>query len=303
MGFVMIFNKPPLTFDHQVNLLLSRNLIASPDELKSRLKLVSYYRLGAYLLPFKDKASDNYREGTTLNKVWLHYTFDRQLRLIVMDAIERVEVAIITKLTHEFAMMHGPFGYVDKPNLPNISIQAHNNWLLQLKDETSRSREHFVDHFFNKYGANHNYLPLWMMSEIMSYGKVLTFYRGADRVIKTKVAKDINIDFRILESWLLALGTIRNICAHHGRLWNRVLGVKPHLPSGSKHSVWETPFKIDNDKMFSILTVLNYMMPFVAPTSSWSKRLIQLFDDYSDIPYNWMGFPDNWHDHELWKNV
>jgi abortive infection bacteriophage resistance protein len=89
----MNYDKPPLSFAAQADLLLKRGLIADRTLLIDRLKNVNYYRLSGYLYPYR-LANDNYKPGTTFDKVWRHYTFDRQLRLIVIDAIERFEVSI-----------------------------------------------------------------------------------------------------------------------------------------------------------------------------------------------------------------
>ena len=86
------YTKPPLTYIEQANLLLSRGLIADKNDLIKKLKAVSYYRLSGYWHPFRNP-NDTFKPGTTLEEIWKRYTFDRQLRLLVIDAIERVEVS------------------------------------------------------------------------------------------------------------------------------------------------------------------------------------------------------------------
>jgi len=92
----MKYEKPALTFAEQANRLLSRGLVADHNELVNILKAVSYYRLSAYWHTFRIEGDpdDRLRPGTTLTMVWNRYVFDRQLRLLVMDAIERVEVVV-----------------------------------------------------------------------------------------------------------------------------------------------------------------------------------------------------------------
>ena len=112
----MRYTKPPLSFEEQADKLIRRGLVADKKELISRLQHVNYYRLSAYLYPYRNHDDDSYHPDTTLEKVWKHYTFDRQLRLIVMDAIERVEVAVRTQLVYHFVHQFGPFGYTEKSN-------------------------------------------------------------------------------------------------------------------------------------------------------------------------------------------
>jgi abortive infection bacteriophage resistance protein len=94
---------------------------------------------------------------------------------------------------------------------------------------------------------------------------------------------------------------VRNICAHHGRLWNRVLGNKPKLPLENKYPGWHIPVKIPNDKVFVVLSILNYLLGIIAPQSRWKSRLLSLLDEYPKVCRSDMGFLDNWQESLLWK--
>src|SRR5277367_3352549 len=94
------YTKPVLSFEQQADQLLNRGLEADRARLIETLSRVSYYRLSAYWHPFK-QPDESFAPATTLDMVWRRYTFDRQLRLLVMDAIERVEVAILRTLMVE----------------------------------------------------------------------------------------------------------------------------------------------------------------------------------------------------------
>ena len=297
----MQFDKLPLTIEQQADLLLYRGLIADKEVLMNRLAVVSYYRLSTYLYPFR-MPDQRYKKGTTLDIVWLHYTFDRQLRLLTMDAIERVEVAVRTKLAYHFSHSFGVFAYIDQINLPDLSVDVHQKWIDELKEEIERSKEPFIVHFNQKYGDMHTMPPLWMAIEVMSFGKTLTMYRGIDYRMKQKISVHYNVSDEILFSWLIALNSVRNICAHHGRLIDRVLGYQPKIPREQKYPEWHTPVKITRERIFSILTILRYLLRYDAPTSSWEKRLRTLFSDYHEIPMHVMGFPKHWEESPIWKN-
>jgi len=296
----MRYEKPPLTFEQQADLLISRGLVADRDILISRLQAVNYYRLSGYLYPFRE--SDTViKPGTTLDVVWHHYIFDRQLRIVVMDALERVEVAVRTQLAYLFAHQCGPFAYTDPGNLPGLGKKAYKRWLDELKEETERSTETFIKHFQERYGDSHSTLPLWMLVEIMSFGKTLTFFKGVHRDLRTQLAARYEIPEKVLYSWLTSLNGVRNICAHHGRLWNRVLGYRPKLPYERKYPQWYQPVAIPQDKVFVILTILRYMLRFVAPTTRWEDRLRSLLSSNKDISTTAMGFPERWMESPLWK--
>jgi abortive infection bacteriophage resistance protein len=296
----MEYTKPPLTFEQQAQKLIARGLIADADELIKRLCAVNYYRFSAYLYPFRNP-DDTYKSGTTLDLVWKHYTFDRQLRVLVMDAVERVEVAVRTQLVYHFSHHYGPFGYADHVHFPKLNKDRFLSWLHEMDIESSRSRETFMEHFKSKYGDMHERLPLWMLAEIMSFGKMLTFFNGVDDDLRRIIARGYGIEDRLLQSWLGALNVVRNICAHHGRLWNRELGYKILIPRKQKYPQWHVPVEIGNDRMFAVLTVLRYLLRYVAPTSHWDERLKELFRKYPDVPLRWMGFPDDWEKSPLWR--
>jgi abortive infection bacteriophage resistance protein len=172
----MKYTKPPLTFSQQADLLLSRGLIAQKDDLISKLKAVSYNRLSGYLFPFRNP-DDSFQQGTSFKKVWDLYTFDRQLRLLILDAIERVEVSIKTNIIYLFSHTYGPFGYINAQNLPGLNPGEHAGLIAKIEEEKVRSHEPFVKHFNDKYGDSHANLPLWMAAEIMTYGMLLSHWR------------------------------------------------------------------------------------------------------------------------------
>lgn len=216
-----------------------------------------------------------------------------------MDAIERVEVSVRTSLVYHHAHTHGAFGYIDHAYLPKLTETIHKNFIEKLTSETMYSREAFVIHFKNKYGDLHDSLPIWMAAEIMTFGMLLTMFRGVDASIKKQIATEYDIKDNVLKSWLTALNSVRNICAHHGRLWNREFGYKPLIPN--KYPEWHAPVEVHNNRAFGILTILKYLINIIAPQSKWSERFENLLVEYPDIPLIPMGFPENWRDCPIWK--
>jgi abortive infection bacteriophage resistance protein len=175
----MIYSKEALSLEEQADRLISRGLIADRDELIGRLKVVNYYRLSGYLYPFRiqdaaGKAGDTFEPGTNLETVWRRYNFDRRLRIILLDAIERIEVAVRTRFVFHFVQAHGPSGYLNEKNLPgfkkrplwkrcwrNLKALAklrglerpdYQQWLGKLQNEKKRASDTFVKHFTKTYG-------------------------------------------------------------------------------------------------------------------------------------------------------
>ncbi|HMN00389.1 MAG TPA: Abi family protein [Anaerolineales bacterium] len=303
----MNYTKPALSFEQQAQRLIERGLIV-PDKaaLVSRLKAVNYYRLSAYWYPFKriDPVSgeEGFLPNTDFETIWRRYTFDRELRLLVMDAVERVEVSILrTRLVEQFTLLHGPFGYTDIKNFsPRFSPFDHARLLSELDEAVNRSKEEFVGRFRGKYSSEPR-LPLWMASEVMTFGQMFTLFRNLHRNEQQSLSKQFNLYPPALVSWLHTLNFIRNACAHHARLWNRELPIRPQIPEQRHNPEWHTPFQFDNRRMFSVLSLLRYLLGTIDPQSDWQSRFVTLLLTYPEIPLNWMGMPKNWKESPIWK--
>lgn len=229
----MIYTKLALTFEQQADLLIQRGLATDRDEFITVLCSVNYYRLSGYLYPFR-KSDHTFYPGTNFNQVWRRYTFDRHLRLLTLDAIERVEDALRTQLVYEHVHAYGPFGYTNLNNLPKLNNQDFESLQHRIRMETKRSQEVFVKHFINKYRDNHEHLPLWMVVEIIPFGLTFTLYNAVETRIMKTLASIYGVPDVVLKSWLGTINAIRNICAHHGRLWNRQLSFRHKIPKYRK---------------------------------------------------------------------
>ena len=302
----MKYKKPSLTFSQQAQLLLDRGLIVNDkDELIKYLKQVNYYRLSGYLYSFKSNDPktliETYKPGTTLEIIQNRYEFDRQLRLILMDAIDRIEITILrTLVVEKNACKFGPFGYVQKANYnPKITSSCHRKILSDILNDEKRSYEEFIKRYRSKY-TSEKYLPLWMVVELMSFGQLFTFYQNQHLSVKKSVANEFKIFPPVLDSWLHTINYIRNACAHHVRLWNKPLPIKPKIPD-KKHDInWYNPIKINNDRIFVVLCIISYLMNLISPESRWEKKIISLISENPEIPIKNMGFPTNWLETSFW---
>lgn len=276
-------------------------MTGDPEAIAERLRVVSYYRLSAYWYPFRASEGEQFKPGTDFERVWEAYAFDRQLRLLAMDAIERIEIAVRTRLVYHHVQRFGPFGYATKPDsLPNLLDDRRTKFFSSLADEVGRSRETFVKHYKSKYGDEHH-LPLWMATEIMSFGATLTLFNGCDSQAKRAVAEVFAVDPKVLASWLLSLNTVRNICAHHGRLWNRESGTAPMIPA--KQPAWNQPYRLESRRIFAILTIANYCLEKISPGTGWASRWRALLEEHPRIHRRSMGVPVNWLESSLWASA
>ncbi len=300
----MRYTKHPLTFEKQADRLIKRGLITEKQHLISILQGVNYYRLSAYLYPFRND-DDTYKPNTTFEEVWNRYLFDHQLRLILMDAIEWIEVDIRTKITYYLSHSNGAFNYHYKRFLPKLSNSHRRRFINSLILERKISKETFVAHFGKKYDTSYKFLPLWMATEIMSFGNILTLFRGVETKLKQQIASEYGVSDTVFISWFKSLHAIRNIVAHHSRLWNKELGLKPEIPRVNKHPQWHVPIQIQNNRVFCIIMIMKYLLNQMGADDiilKWKKDLNKLIKDNPQIPLLQMGFPENWESCPIWKN-
>ncbi|MGN6726238.1 MAG: Abi family protein [Tepidisphaeraceae bacterium] len=304
----MRYTKGPLTTDQHIDQLLARGMTGDRAFMKARLEVVSYYRLSGYWYPFRKphpnepgKKLDEFRPGTTFEAVWNLYVFDRELRLLVMDAIERIEVAVRSKLAGLHATSYGPFAYaLDSRSMPGLDAKEWKAHVANIIRDSLRSKDTFVKHFKYKYGDTHQHLPVWMAVEIMSFGGVLTCFRGASRPIKKALSDAFDMPHRVFSTWLLTLNTVRNICAHHGRLWNREIRTAPMIPLKSNYPDWHQTSPFPPGRVFAMLTICQWSLQRIAPQSLWADRVISHLRAYPAVPTGAMGFPADWKNSPIW---
>lgn len=279
--------KVPTTFKEQVTLYKKRKLdIDNPDHAENILQRINYYRLSAYALTLKDPTSkDDFIKGTSFDKLLSLYEFDRKLRLLLLGALETIEIAFRTHISYEVAHKFGPIGYKDKENFINEKYHRESLEELDKLIQKSRKGELFVEHHFKKYDGE---LPIWAAIEVTSFGFLSKFYRNLNEDVKKLIAKQYyKVPYFYLESWLQTLSNVRNVCAHYGRLYNKKLTFKPRLFK-------EEQKLFDNWYLFSAIFITQRLL-----SKTEGKRFITdleaLISEYEDsIDFSHIGFPSNW---------
>lgn len=298
-----IYKKPALTFAQQVEKMTSRgSIISSREEAISRLSCISYYRLSGYSFPFrkrndKGEITSEFVEATTWEMIMSLYELDQKLRILVLQAIEKIEVAIRTQVTYHLSHKYGPFGHNDSGNFhPQF---GHADWLEDIKKESQRSNDEFIRHYQREY-AGFPKLPIWMLTEVMSLGKLSRLYRGLLNDDKKVIAKHFKLPYKRLSEWLHILTYVRNVCAHHSRLWNRELSIRPERINETD---WLPPVTPRNDRVFFVLLMLRYLLISTGDAVKWTKSMTQLLAPFAE-DRKWraaMGIPANWQIHPLWQ--
>lgn len=316
-----IYNKPPLTYTEQVELLKSRGMTI-PDESRAERLLanISYYRMSAYMLPYKKSEKgiifDDFREGTTWDMVYNLYVFDRKLRLLVFDAIERLEVAIRSQIIYQLSHKYGAH-WQDRADIFNppteitlrdgrkVIVDVYGDIQKHIKEQLHNNKaEVFIQHYRYKYDTPEN-PPSWMSVEVMYFNHLSRICTGlSKRADINGIASYFALPPGTFCSWLHCINYVRNICAHHSRLWNRDLNIIPERLSFSKKRKWiSNPNTAKRSKLYYFLCMLNYMLQTANPTSPFKARLKELLKEYEDVvSLDAMGFPKDWENEIIWKN-
>jgi abortive infection bacteriophage resistance protein len=326
------FDKPALSVEQQLELLKQRGLYVANDDRAMRfLEVVTLFRLSPYMRPFQEPGSEHtFKPGSSLKAVVDIYRFDGSLRRITMDAIERVEVAVRATISNHMCPKYGPDWIADASVF--ASSYAHSDLLRPLRDQLSREKHKLAreiarikmsnqtggvqqqrienrirDNYFRFYGSTYDHPelpPAWAVLEELSLGTVSTLFNAIGKSADKKaIASRFKLPFDVLASWLHTLTFIRNCCAHHSRLWNRELSIRPSLPRE-----WVIPNTPDGwpqskQRLYIILTMLAYLTDLISPDSQWKLRMAKLMDQQEPDYRRFMGFPNDWKRQQQWRLV
>jgi len=265
------------------------------------LKHINYYCFTGYGLVF-EQPRHRYLPGTSFEEIRKVYEFDRALRDLLTESIELVELDLRTTIAHAFAQIHGPFGHTDSSRF--FHQNRHGEWLETLRDEAKRATDAFVEHYKATY-QEYPDLPIWVATEIMSFGSLSRMLQCMSRNDQKRVAGRYGLQPRTLVSCVHHLVYIRNLCAHHARIWDREWAITPELPAGN---AWISPLLPHGSRLFASLLVqaafLRNIRAEKALISVWKQRVENAIETQlpaCPAPLARMGFPANWKTHPVWR--
>lgn len=300
-----VFEKSPLTLENQLQLLAKRNLIIENKAFAQEvLSAVSYYRLSAYFKPFEQLDGKHiFNNNMTFKLIWETYQFDRKLRLLVWDAIERIEVAFRTSLNNHLSIKYGALWYLKKELFSpgwtrgnNYDQKSPRDFIInEIERLCSKKKDEAIAHYYQNY-QEPDYPPSWMLIESLAFGAIVNYYNYlADKTDQKAIAKIFDLHPRILSRALLSFRYMRNLCAHHSRVWNRwFLYETPHLKE------WVSEPMNPNSFYQQAWLIVTLLAP-ISPDSHWIKALFELMEEFHEIPFDLMGFPKEWKKAKLWN--
>lgn len=325
----MLYAKPYLTVDQQLEKLKSRGLtVTDEDRAKAYLSRIGYYRLSGYWFPFRvatrtrqpngrmlTVAGDDFKPGVEFRHIVELYVFDKNLRMVVLDAIERVEIGLRSSIAllmgqkgawahRDPALLDGKFARRADPRTGRV---PHADWLAKLDQDFAKSNEQFAKHFRQKYPGEH--APLWIATELWDFGMLSRLYAGMAYRDRQAIAAEYGLaDPDILEAWLRAINFLRNVCAHHNRLWNRALVLQAAFPPAGAVPMLDH-LQGDNHKqtrLYGTAASIRFLLLKINPSTTWPARLKAVLDTFPAAPHIQLqqsGFEPGWDALPLWRTA
>ena len=303
------FNKQPKSYQQLINKLQERGLLVSDINLaENHLRNIGYYRLVGYGLPFEQRNESGFRLGmykpnTHFDTLINVYITDRKIRILLLSAIERIEVAIRNIINHELASKYNDSHWYLNRDLFNESDHfTHQDLLKEIKRHTLKNaeegsekegkREVFIHHYYSQYDQP-EYPPCWMVAEILPLGSWSKVYEhlaiSKDRKI---ISRQLDLPPATLQSWLHSITYLRNICAHHSRLFGRKFVIRPNQAKN-------TPF-VDENQLFNYACIVSRLLKTLSPDSEWVNSLYDELSPLSEDLLAHYGFNSDWLDDPFW---
>lgn len=331
----MAYDKPWLSYLEQLQQLKDRGLtITDEQRALAHLQRIGYYRLSGYWYAFRQRSGacsplsksgipmlkkgktdhlmlDTFKPGAAFQQAVDLYVFDKRLRLLALDALERIEVGLRVDIAHTLGRLD-PYAYLNPSLLHDefaqkidqkTGLTPLHKWQENQARLINRSKETFIEHHKKKYGLP---VPIWIASEIWDFGTLSHLFGGMREREQDAIAARYGIsNGRVFASWLRSLNYLRNVCAHHSRLWNRNMADQPRKPAQGEVPLFEHAWQDSHvqARPFLLFCIVQHLLMTTNPTSTWWQRLSELLVSFPDLTptglnLKGMGIIDGWHD---WK--
>lgn len=285
--------KQPLSFDQQIEMLISHNMIISNyEDAKKILETINYYRFTGYALEFRKSISDSdYLDNTYFHKILEIYNFDEKLRILLLEYLLKIEIYYRTQISNGFSLLKCNI----TPHNQHYNFRNYYNTNGIQKVFESIDREIYyhrdsdiVRHHNDRYNKQ---MPLWVLVELISFSNLSKFYSALYYDDQIYIAKKVGHNSNNLSNWLHCLSVLRNVCAHGGRLYNK----KFNPPTRLTRSFLRNNPDVINDTLFAYIITIKRMLPLENDKTKFVSELINLISDYKDsINLDKIGFTQNY---------
>lgn len=307
--FYIMENQKSLSVAEQVASLKKRGMQLDETFASDILSKVSYFRLKPYWWDMRDQETDeDFLPNSDFSLAIQRYDFDREMRLILFEAIEGIEIALRTKMINHLSQTNGGLWYLDESLFENKDLFTEH--ILDLKEEFDRSKDRIAVEFRD----DNDWVPdeiagdhpdAWIIFEMATFGTLSKIYKNLKHQLpaKSAIANEFGMNFSSdLSNWFESISVFRNIIAHHSRLWNFRLTKTPVWPKRMK-GLWLKTELSQNQKKAPYFTITNmlYLCNAVRPDNHVKANLKSLFANYPTVkPIRW-GFISGWENEPIWN--
>lgn len=277
-------------------------LIKDERKVENYLMNIGYHRLSAYIHPFYKSPKSNLvlKEGTTFEQVMMLYRFDKKLRILLFNEIEKIEVAIRSVLANIGCQELKEKFWITKPEY-FANQEKFNQTLSIIEKELASSKEDYIEDFRQNFIEN--YPPAWMITEVSSFGNLNYIYSNiASNQLMKHIAGYFGLKPQVFVSWLTVLANLRNMCCHHARVWNRDFMLNPAEPKKTKNA-WIDSSKTDKKRIYYRLCIIRYILSSISPNNNFNEKLSELLAGFPSIDIAAMGFDYDWEKTSLWSTL
>ena len=294
-------------------------IIEDPKRALRKLSQVGYYRLSGFWYPCrqihfnqsgnaflspvtgKPERLDSFLPDTSFNAVFNLYLFDKKLRQLMLDAIERIEVNM-RSIIAEVLGYHDPLAYqktsfinphqtVDFVDKNNVLRNIWKEWSDKQQEKLKQSREDYIVW----HRKNNKPIPLWVVIETWDFGTMSKYFEILKRGYQNRICEKIDTpNPNTLKSWLYEINILRNRCAHHTRIWNQQF----NSPLPVLSNPYFTKLQLDEKartRLFGMISVLWFLVKSIGQNSKWIFNAADVINSKPDLlgcPYSSMGLPD-----------
>ena len=288
--------KPAKTYDEQCEILEERG-IKTDSSTALILSQINYYRFSGYIYPFLNKTTGICDPSISFSRIAAIYSFDAEVRSLIFNAIEKIEIMLRTRLAYHFAHTYSPLGYLDNANHGKNFDDVKFQTLIDRCIEENKNSP-VVIHHINKYDGK---FPVWVIIEYFTLGMLSRFYRDLKPIDKKSIARScFNTSYKKLDGWMRCITDLRNRCAHYSRLYNWNFTAVPSLsyndikiPNPENQNGNDKI--IVNHKLFSQICLLKAMYPSNQWDADFADPFYSLLNEYlGRVDLQHIGFPEDW---------
>jgi len=239
-------------------------------------------------------APRNFLPRSKFSAIVALYNFDREIRLLTLNAIEKLEVALRTAIINPLAELHTPHWYLDATHYDNV-IKFHGVMDKIIQGANVR-KGLALTHYFDKYHAP-VLPPIWLVCEKLTFGALSRFFEALSIDRRKIVGRYIwSYPEHLLVSWFHSLAHLRNICAHQDRLWNNPIAAFPP----EAHKTYSVDFRVPTS-FYSRAVVIQLLMRELGLNGWWRDSLLTLLASCTHVHQRiHLGFPDDWQSRPSW---